>query len=132
MKLSTLILIMTILSLVWGAGFLLLPVQIWSLYGIDLDSGGIYMARQLGTVFFMLGAILWFTRSEPSSQSLRGIVIGLFIGNVIGFIVSLVGQLSAGISALGWVAVATYFLLALGFGYHLVKPMGVIKAGPVS
>ncbi|MBE9473511.1 MAG: hypothetical protein IMY85_01375 [Chloroflexi bacterium] len=132
MKLSTLILIMTILSLVWGAGFLLLPVQIWSLYGIDLDSGGIYMARQLGTVFFMLGAILWFTRSDLSSQSLRGIVIGLFIGNVIGFIVSLIGQLSAGISALGWVAVATYLLLALGFGYHLVKPMGVIKAGPVS
>ena len=132
MKLSTLILIMAILSLVWGAGFLLLPVQIWSLYGIDLDSGGIYMARQLGTVFFMLGAILWFTRSDPSSQSLRGIVIGLFIGNVIGFIVSLTGQLSAGISALGWVAVATYFLFALGFGYHLVKPMGVIKAGPVS
>lgn len=132
MKLSTLILIMAILSLVWGAGFLLLPVQIWSLYGIDLDSGGIYMARQLGTVFFMLGAILWFTRSDPSSQSLRGIVIGLFIGNVIGFIVSLTGQLSAGISALGWVAVATYFLFALGFGYHLVKPMSVIKAGPVS
>ena len=56
MKLSTLIFIMAVFSLVWGAGFLLLPVQVWSLYGVELDLGGIYMARELGTVFFMLGS----------------------------------------------------------------------------
>lgn len=122
MKLSTLILIMAVLSLVWGAGFLFLPVQVWSLYGVALDSGGVYMARELGAVFFMLGVILWFARNDPGSRALRAIAIGLFIGNVIGFIASLIGQFTAGITPLGWVAVTAYLLLALGFGYSLLKP----------
>lgn len=126
MKLKTLILIMALLSLVWGTGFLLLPVQVWSLYGITLNVDGIYMARELGTIFFMLGVILWFSRNDPGSQSLRAIVLGLSLGNLIGFFVSLIGQLSAGISALGWVAVASYLLFTLGFGYYLVKPTSVI------
>jgi hypothetical protein len=125
MKLSTLILIMAVLSLVWGVGFLVLPVQVWSLYGVALDSGGVYMARELGTVFFMLGVILWISRNDPGSRALRAIATGLFIGNVIGFIVSLIGQFTAGITPLGWLAVAVYLLLALGFGYSVLKPAGM-------
>jgi hypothetical protein len=92
------------------------------LYGIALDSGGNYMLRELGTVFFMLGLILWLARNDPGSQSFRAIVIGLFVGN-------LIGQFSAGVSALGWVDVASYLLLALGFGYYLIKPTG--RAGSI-
>jgi hypothetical protein len=132
MKLKTLIVIMSLFSLVWGAGFLLLPVQLWSLYGVALDSQGIYMARMLGVVFFMLGLILWFARNDPGSQSSRAIVLGLFAGNLIGFVVSLVGQLSSGISALGWMGVASYLLLGLGFGYYLLKPAsGSVKVEQV-
>jgi hypothetical protein len=132
MKLKTLIVIMSLFSLVWGAGFLLLPVQFWSLYGVALDSHGIYMARMLGVIFFMLGLILWFARNDPGSQSSRAIVLGLFAGNLIGFVVSLVGQLSSGISALGWMGVASYLLLGLGFGFYLLKPAsGSVKVGQV-
>jgi hypothetical protein len=122
MSLKTLIMIMALFSLIWGTGFLLLPIQMWAMYGINLDITGVYMARELGSIFFMLGVILWFARNDTGSQSLQAIVLGLFVGNTIGFVVSLIGQLTAGINALGWVAVAAYFLLALGFGTHLLKP----------
>ena len=56
---------------------------------------------------------------------MRAITTGLFIGNVIGFIASLIGQFTAGITLLGWVAVVAYLLLALGFGYFLLKPAGM-------
>ena len=121
MKLNTLILIMAILCLIWGIGFILLPVFFWSLYGLTLDAGGVYMSRQLGVVFFILGLILWLARKTQDSGALRVITIGLFIGNMLGFVVALIGQFSAGISVLGWVGVVSYFLLALGFGYYLVK-----------
>ena len=124
MKLKTLIVIMALLCLVWGAGFLLLPVQMWSLYGIDLDAAGIYIARELGSVFFMLGLILWFARNDPGSQSLRAIVIGLCLGNLIGFIVTTIGQLTTEVSALGWVGAGMWLMLALGFGYYLLNPPG--------
>jgi hypothetical protein len=132
MKLRTLILIMALLCLVWGMGFLLFPLPFWALYGLTLDEGGVYMARQLGVVFGMLGLILWLARHDPGSIALRGIVLGLCAGNVLGFVVALYGQLTAGISALGWLGVATYLLLALGFGYYLVKPTRAqLKVGGV-
>lgn len=122
MKLKTLLVIMALFSLIWGAGFILVPTFFWSLYGLALDAGGVYMSRQLGVVFFMLGLILWLARNEHSPVALRAMTIGLFSGNVLGFGVALVGQFSARISMLGWVGIASYFLLALGFGYYLAKP----------
>lgn len=116
-----LIIIMAIMSLVWGIGFILIPKFFWSLYGIALDSQGVYMSRQLGTLFFMLGLILWLAKGDPGSIALRAIVVGLFVGNILGFILCLIGQLTAEISPLGWVGVLSYLLLALGFGYTLLK-----------
>lgn len=124
MKLNTLIVIMAILCLIWGTGFILLPELFWSLYGLTLDAGGVYMSRQLGVVFFILGLILWLARQDQGSVALRAITIGLFTGNMLGFVVALIGQFSAGISVLGWVGIVSYFLLALGFGYYLVRPAG--------
>lgn len=119
MKLNTLIVIMALLCLVWGAGFILVPALFWSLYGVALDAQGIYMSRQLGVVFFMLGLILWLARNAHSPLALRAMTIGLFAGNLLGFGVALFGQFSTPISFLGWVGVVSYFLLALGFGYYL-------------
>jgi len=116
-----LIIIMAIFSLVWGIGFIIIPKFFWSLYSITLDSQGVYMSRQLGTLFFMLGLILWLAKGDPGSIALRAIIIGLFIGNTLGFILGLIGQLTVEISALGWVGVLSYLLLALGFGYTLLK-----------
>jgi hypothetical protein len=122
MKLNTLIGIMALLSLIWGAGFMLVPMLFWSLYGLALDVGGVYMSRQLGVVFLMLGLILWLARKEKSPLTLQAMTIGLFSGNALGFVVALIGQFSARISMLGWVGIVTYFLLAFGFGYYLVRP----------
>ncbi len=122
MKLKTLIVIMALLSLVWGAGFILVPAFFWSLYGLTLDAGGVYMSRQLGVVFLMLGIILWLARKETSPVALRAMTIGLFCGNALGFVVALMGQFSAHISMLGWVGIVSYFLLAGGFGYYLIRP----------
>lgn len=122
MKLKTLIVIMAFLSLVWGAGFILVPAFFWSLYGLTLDAGGVYMSRQLGVVFLMLGIILWLARKETSPLVLRAMTIGLFCGNALGFVVALLGQFSANISLLGWVGIVSYLLLAAGFGYYLLKP----------
>ena len=121
MKLNTLILIMALLSLFWGAGFILLPGLMWSMYGLTLNSSGIYISRELGTIFFMLGVILWFARNAPGSQALRAIVLGLFIGNALGFIVTMIGQFSSGVNAMGWVGAGLYALLTLGFGYYTLK-----------
>ena len=122
MKLNTLILIMALLSLLWGAGFILLPEAMWSMYGLTLDSNGIYISRELGAVFFTLGAILWLARNDPGLQVRRALALGLFIGNALGFVVTLIGQFSTSVNAMGWVGAMLYAMLALGFGYYALKP----------
>ena len=65
----------------------------------------------------------WFARDAGESKARRGIVIALFVGDVLGFIVALLGQLSGVLNALGWSTVALYLLFALGYGYfQFVKP----------
>jgi Ca2+/Na+ antiporter len=122
MKLNTLILIMALLSLLWGAGFILLPEAMWSLYGLALDSNGIYVSRELGAVFFMLGMILWLARNITDSKTQRAMALGLFVGNALGFVVTLIGQFTTGVNAMVWVGAVLYALLALGFGYYALKP----------
>jgi hypothetical protein len=80
MKLNTLIGIMALLSLIWGAGFIIVPTTFWSLYGLTLDVGGVYTSRQLGVIFFMLGLILWLARKGKSPLALQSMTIGLFSG----------------------------------------------------
>lgn len=121
MKLKTLILIMALLSLLWGAGFILLPTSMWSMYGLSLDSNGIYVSRELGAIFFMLGAILWFARNDPGVQARRAVATGLFVGNLLGCVVTLIGQFTTGVNVMGWVGAVMYALLALGFGYYALQ-----------
>ncbi len=41
----------------------------------------------------------------------------LFGSALIGFVIALIGQLNEILDSLGWLTVAIYFLLSLGFGY---------------
>jgi len=117
MRLSTLMAAKAIIVIFFGVGFVLIPEAVMSLYGVGLNPGGVYMTRLFGAAFILLGILLWSARKDPGSQALRAIVLGVFIGDVIGFIASLLGQLSGVSNALGWSVVALYLLLALGFGY---------------
>jgi len=64
-----------------------------------------------------------FARDAGESNARQAIVIALFVGDVLGFIVALLGQLSGVVNALGWSTVALYLQLAVGYACcQLVKP----------
>jgi hypothetical protein len=93
-----------------------------SLYGITLDAGGIMMTRFLGACLIGIGLICWLDR-EADPEALQGITLALCIGDTVGFLVALLGQLSGLLNALGWVNVVIWLLLALGLGYfRFLKP----------
>ncbi|MDE3091789.1 MAG: hypothetical protein KGJ80_20645, partial [Chloroflexota bacterium] len=59
------------------------------------------------------------------SQALTAILLANLVGDALGFVLALLGQLAAvgGINQLGWSTVVIYLLLALGFAYfQFVKP----------
>jgi hypothetical protein len=48
MKLRTLMVIKSIITIVFGIGFVVIPVRVLSFYGVTLDPAGAYMTGFLG------------------------------------------------------------------------------------
>ena len=124
MKLCNLMATKAVIVVVFGIGFILMPTTIMAFYGLTLNPGGAVMTQLFGASFILLGILLWFAKNAPRSEvALRAIVLAVTVGDAIGFIIALLAQLSGMMNALGWVNVALYLLLALGFGYfQFVKP----------
>lgn len=110
-----------VIVLVFGIGFVILPETLLSFYGTSVGQGGILMSRLFGQAFILLGILLWFARNTTESTTQRAFVLAVFVGDVIGFIITLMGQLSNTMNVLGWLNVALYLVLALGFGYFLIR-----------
>ena len=117
MKLKVLLIITAIVSIVFGVVFVFIPAQLYSLYGIESGAGLNYMGQLFGAALIALGLISWQSRNATDSDARKAIILAFFIADGIGFVVALIGQLNEVVGSLGWLTVAIYFLLALGFAY---------------
>lgn len=117
MKLKTLMIINTIVAIVFGILFVIVPVQTYSCYNITADEHLIYMGRLFGSALVGFGILTWMARNATDSDARKAILYALFTADCIGFVVALIGQINNVVNALGWSTVAIYLLLALGFGY---------------
>ena len=120
MKIKTLMIITSIISIVFGVLFVIIPSQVHSLYGHgagDVMDNLNYMGQLFGTALIGIGLLTWTARNSADSEARQAIVFALFVSNGIGFVVTMIGQINNVVNVLGWSTVAIYFLLALGFGY---------------
>lgn len=123
MKLSAVFTANSIVALLVGLGFTLVPATALTLYGISLSEPGLLVARLYGASVLGYAVLTWSARNTEESEARGAIVLALFVGFVIGFIVSLVGQLSGVVNALGWSTVVIYLAFALAYGYfQFMKP----------
>ncbi len=119
--------IAAIIALLFGIGFVLIPIPLASLFGIALNPVSVYLAQLDGASLVALGIINWFYRD---ATNLHGLLLGQFVANAIGFLVTLFGQLSGatGINALGWLIVVIYLFLAIGHGYFRFIVRGALHS----
>jgi hypothetical protein len=117
MKLGTFISIHSILLFLFGLGFLLVPTWMLSIYGTSTNSTGLLTARVFGIGNIQLSIITWTSRNDVGSKILKTIVVMLFLGNALAFMLALQAQISGVFNELGWINVALYLLFAFGYGY---------------
>ena len=120
MKLKTLLVIKAIVCLCLGIPILLVPNFIYSIFGATLAAGGVFAAREYGASMMGNLMLTWFARNSQESDARWAIILALFVYDAIGVIVTLVAILSDALNALGWLILALYLFLALGFGYFLI------------
>ena len=117
MKLSALMVINTIVCLVFGVAFAVIPWQVFALYGVEPSLQLNYMGQLFGAALLAFAILTWSARKADDSDARKAILLALFIGDVIGLVVALLGQFSGVVNAMGWSTVVIYLLLAIGFGY---------------
>jgi hypothetical protein len=123
MRLSLFLTIKAVISIISGLALLLLPGAFMGLAGVTLDAGGAVMARLVGALLVGIAVLCWVARSSGPSQGREAALLGLFVGDALGFVVVLIAQLGGIMTAFGWVFVLLWLLLAAGLGYFrfLVK-----------
>ena len=119
MKLSNLFVLNAIVALLFGLGFVLMPEQVVDLYDVTLDDAGIYIANIFGAALLGFATMSWIARNSGASDARKGLMWGLFVEHVVGFVFSLMAQTAGLMNAMGWSIVAIYGILALGYAYFL-------------
>jgi uncharacterized membrane protein YfcA len=117
MRLNTLLTIAAVIAAVFGIGFVIASGPLLSIYGITLDKAGTVVAQLFGALLIGIALLNWLARNVTDPEAQRAIVLGNLAGDVIGFVVILLGQLAGIANTLGWINVAIYLLLTLGFAY---------------
>ncbi|MBN2029217.1 hypothetical protein JW824_03135 [bacterium] len=118
---KTLMVINTIVSLIFGIAFVLVPDTVVSLYGVVSSPQLLYIGQLFGAALIGYGVLTWLVRNTAVADARKAILPALFIADSIGFIVAIIGQIRWVVNALGWSIVAIYLLFALGFGSFLIK-----------
>jgi fucose 4-O-acetylase-like acetyltransferase len=101
----------------FGLGFILVPGRVVALYTAEASVTIDYVAQLLGGALLSFAIVTWAARNAPDSEARRAILLGLFIGDVVGCVVALIAQLGGLVNAIGWSTVVIYLVLAIGFGY---------------
>ena len=116
----------TIISLLFGIGFVLMPKQSLEMYDVELTSSGNHIAQLFGAALITIGIIVWFIRDMQPSSTRQGISLGLIVGDSLGTILSIIDIFDddTDANALQWLNVLLYALLAVGFGYFFYLNYG--------
>jgi hypothetical protein len=117
MKLNIFMMIAAIIALIFGLGFIIAPAASLQPYGTTTDLTGEFLARYLGASLVGLAFVIWLTRNAEPSGTRKGLLTGLFVTMLLGFVVALYDKFAGSGNGLIWLNVVIYLLLAIGFGY---------------
>jgi len=116
MNTRTVMTIAAVVALVFALGLILMPAFMGTLYGTGTSPNQLLLARLFGSALLGFGLINWLAR-DSDYATLRPIILGNLVGDFVGFIVCVMGTLGGVMNSMGWLSVALYLLLALGFAY---------------
>ena len=123
MKLSSFLIVRSIVALAYALALLLVPAFLLSLYGIISTPGLNLMSRFLGVELIAVGLLCLNARKFTDPGILRAILTSLLIAEAVGVVVAIYGTLSGVFNPLGWSIVLIYGLFSLGYVYFLfIKP----------
>ena len=123
MRLKILLLTASVVTFIFGIGFLLAPVWFEAPYGVALDAGGALLARFMGSAYVALGLMFWMGRNTQHAETRGILVTGGFAASLLGLLVSIYDRVKGIENGLAWSTLVILLVLTIWFGYfYFVKP----------
>lgn len=123
MNFKSFMFVYALVSILFGLGFVLAPGFVLSIYGVETGLAFRYIGQLFGAALVSLAVLAWSLGRAPASETRRGGVLALLVGEVLGLVLAVIGQLAGALNVLGWSVVAVYLLLAAGLAYfYFIKP----------
>lgn len=110
-----------IVTLITAVAFLFAPGVILLLFGTSADPAINLVTQLLGAAFVGIGGVALAAGRVGSVEFKRVVAIVLLGASVMGFIVSVVGQLRGITGPVGWGAVLIYGTLTMGYSAYLAR-----------
>ena len=118
MKFRTFMTVYALVSILFGLGFVFVPGLVLSIYGVETDIAFRYIGQLFGAALISLAVLGWSCRNAILSDVRKTILPALLVGEAIGFVVALIGQLNGVLNVFGWSVVVVYLLLGGGLAYY--------------
>jgi hypothetical protein len=117
MKLRTLYLLNTVVSLGFALGFFLISPFLLGLFGMDNTPDTRTLAQLIAVELVVGGVTTFLARDVTDPQATGAINTSNFLAGVIGTIIALRATLAGVMGWFGWVVTAVYLFIAVAFGY---------------
>jgi hypothetical protein len=121
MTFKNLLILKAVVCLIFAILFLFAPVWMFELFGVTIEVGGTFPAREYGAALAGTMMLTWFAREMVETEAKRPILLHLLVYDAIGFIATLIYLLSGVLNWFGWGPAAIYLLFTVGSGYLLLR-----------
>jgi hypothetical protein len=123
MKLRTLYLLNSVVSLGFALGFFLLSGFLVALFGMDYNADTRTLGQLIAVELVVGGVTTLLARDVTDAKATGAINTGNFIAGVIGTVVAFLATIAGVMGWFGWVVTAVYLFIAVAFGYfQFMKP----------
>jgi hypothetical protein len=117
MKLNNFLVLATIVAALFGLAFLIAPLQLVALYGVQLTPATEVLGRIAGSTILAFAIIYWGARNGKGAEALKAAVVAGFVTNGLDCLIMLHATYSGLLNSYGWAQAAINGMLAFGFAY---------------
>ncbi|NCF64480.1 MAG: hypothetical protein GWP61_00805 [Chloroflexi bacterium] len=119
MNFRNLMVVTAVSAIGFGVGFIILPAQLGSLFGMSSTPTSDLAFRLYATALIGIGVLTWLIRKADDYDNQKPILTGLLVTDFGGFLVMLYAQLAGVMNALGWTVTILLLLLSAAYAYLL-------------
>lgn len=122
MKFKNLVLLNSLVVFLFGAAFMIRPFGpsgMSALYGVVQNSWGV--TGLLAATLVGFGIVLSSVAYTVAEERQQLVTVALLLANLLAFLISLAQAQAIWNTRMGWVTAGVYLVLALAYGYLLVK-----------